>query len=126
MKRIIIMIMLGMLSNYGFSQKNDSASIRRIVNETLINGTAYENLRKLCKQVGHRLAGSPQYIKAAKMVASMFREMGVDTVYMQPVMVPRWIRGEKERGHIISGGKKSELRLLALGNSVGTGPKGIT
>jgi hypothetical protein len=42
-------------------------------------------------------------------------------------MVPHWVRGEKEKGYIIlAGGKKYNLNLCALGNSVGTGSKGIT
>ena len=110
-----------------FSQVNDSIAIKRIVDETMSDGTAYENLRKLCKQVGPRLSGSPQSVKAVRLVSAMMKEIGADTVYLQQCMVPHWVRGEKERGHIsLSNGKKYDLKLCALGNSFGTGAKGIT
>jgi carboxypeptidase Q len=60
-------------------------------------------------------------------VSSMMKEIGADTVYLQQCMVPHWVRGEKEKGQIIlSNGKKYDLKLCALGNSVGTGAKGVT
>lgn len=91
------------------------------------NGTVYENLRRLCKQVGPRLSGSPQSVKAVRLVSAMMKEIGADTVYLQQCMVPHWVRGEKERGQIIlSNGKKYDLKLCALGNSFGTGAKGVT
>lgn len=125
MKKSVSIILLSFLCLNVFAQQDDSTMIRRLVNETMTNSTAYENLRKLCKQVGPRLSGSPQYVKAAKMVAGMFREMGVDTVYMQSCMVPHWVRGEKETGYIIFSGKKFELKLCALGNSIGSGARGV-
>jgi len=61
------------------------------------------------------------------LVAGMMKEIGADTVYLQPCMVPHWVRGEKEKGQLIlRGGKRHDLKLCALGNSVGTGTKGLT
>ena len=108
------------------AQNNDSAMARKIVNEVLTNGTAYNNLRRLCKEVGPRLSGSPQFLKAVKLTTQMFKDMGVDTVYLQECMVPHWVRGAKEKGEVeLKGGKKYQLNLCALGNSVGTGAKGV-
>jgi len=127
MKKCIIITAICLCSQLGFSQNADSVMIKKIVDETMTNGSAYENLRKLCKQVGSRLSGSPQFIKAVKMVSIMMKEAGADTVYLQQCMVPHWVRGEKEKGQIIlSDGKKYDLKLCALGNSVGTGTKGVT
>ncbi len=110
-----------------FSQSNDSLIIKRIVEETMINGTAYENLRILCKQAGPRLSGSSQYLKAVTLTTKMMKAAGADTVYLQKCMVPHWVRGDKEEGQIIlASGKKYQLKLCALGNSAGTGTKGIT
>jgi hypothetical protein len=108
------------------AQSDDSLAIRNISNEILTNGMAYENLRYLCKQVGPRLSGSPQAQKAVEATFKMLKDAGADTVYLQPCMVPHWVRGEKEKGYIqLSDGKKFNLRLCALGNSEGTGKKGI-
>jgi carboxypeptidase Q len=109
------------------AQSDDSATIRRISDEIMGNGNAYENLRYLCKKVGPRLSGSPQAQKAVEATYKMLKEAGADTVYLQPCMVPHWVRGEKEQGYIQMGnGTKYQLKLCALGNSEGTGKKGLT
>ena len=52
---------------------------------------------------------------------------GFDTVYLQPVMVPHWVRGEKEQLRLISShAGTQELSVTALGNSIGTGSAGIS
>ncbi|MEO6329377.1 MAG: M20/M25/M40 family metallo-hydrolase [Ginsengibacter sp.] len=127
MKIISLIIILCLKSFITFCQSDDSIAIKKIVDETMTNSTAYENLRLLCKQVGARLSGSPQYLKAVKLTAKMMKAAGADTVYLQQCMVPHWVRGEKETGQIIlPGGKKYQLKLCALGNSEGTGANGIT
>ena len=109
------------------AQKRDSMAVKRIVDEVMTNGKAYENLRFLCKKIGARLSGSPQAQKAVEATAKMLKEAGADTVYLQPCMVPHWVRGEKEQGKILLGKNESfNLRLCALGNSIGSGPKGVT
>ncbi|CAN5338799.1 M28 family peptidase [soil metagenome] len=125
MKKLIL-ILGCLISQLTFAQQTDSAMVKKIVDEVLTSGTAYENLRKLCKQVGARLSGSPQYLKAVTLTSGMFREMGADTTYLQECMVPHWVRGEKEKGSInYKDGKKFDLHLTALGNSVGTGNHGV-
>jgi len=109
------------------AQNDDSLAIRKIASEILSQGTAYENLRYLCKKIGPRLSGSPQAQKAVEATAKMLKEAGADTVYLQPCMVPHWVRGEKEQGYIqVANGLKYPLKLCALGNSEGTGKKGLT
>jgi len=109
------------------AQKEDSVTIKKIADEILTNGGAYENLRFLCKKIGPRLSGSAGAQKAVQATARMLKEAGADTVYMQPCMVPHWVRGEKEIGFIqLAGGKKYNLKLCSLGNSIGTGKKGVS
>jgi hypothetical protein len=103
----------------------DSAQLRQLSDEIMLRSTAYSNLRFLCKQVGPRLSGSPQAAKAVKETARMLREAGADTVYLQPCMVPRWVRGAKEQGVVTVGGKQKALHVCALGMSVGTPAAGI-
>lgn len=109
------------------AQQDDSLVIKRISNEIMANGTAYENLRFLCKQVGPRLSGSPQAQMAVEATFKMLKDAGADTVYLQSCMVPHWVRGDKEKGNIrLTDGTRYQLRLCALGNSEGTGKKGLT
>jgi hypothetical protein len=54
-------------------------------------------------------------------------QYGFDKVWLQPVMVPHWVRGAKEQASILS--KRigtRQVNVVALGNSVGTGTGGIT
>lgn len=128
MNRKSVLLSLASLFCFGaFAQKDDSIAIRKIANEVLTNGKAYENLRFLCKQIGPRLSGSPQAGKAVEATAKMLKDSGADTVYLQPCMVPHWVRGEKETGYIKwANGEKYKLNLCALGNSEGTGKNGIS
>lgn len=108
------------------AQTDDSIAFRNISNEILANGTAYENLRYLCKKVGPRLSGSPQAQMAVEATFKMLKDAGADSVYLQPCMVPHWVRGEKEKGNIkLTDGTTYQLHLCALGNSEGTGKKGL-
>ena len=126
-KKIVSVVFAGLFSFGAVAQKEDSIAIKKIADEVLINGKAYDNLRYLCKKIGPRLSGSPQAQKAIHATARMLREAGADTVYLQPCMVPHWVRGEKEVGYIkMANGTKYNLNLCALGNSEGTGKKGIS
>ena len=80
----------------------------------MTNGTAYTNLRILCKQVGPRLSGSANHYKAVLLTQQMMKDIGVDTVYLQQCMVPHWVRGGKEAGrNNLADGKKFSLHLTA-------------
>lgn len=100
--------------------------IRRIADEILVNGKAYENLRTLTKQVGPRLTASPGWYKAESWGVKTLKDAGADNVYMQETMVPHWVRGGRDEARFSQNGHAQTLDVLALGNSVGTGPKGVT
>lgn len=122
-----------------FTQQEDSILIKQISDEILTHGKAYDNLRYLTKQIGGRLAGSPGMVKAEQWGLKTIQASGADKAWMQECMVPHWVRGGKDyasAGFIPSTPKKNggpypttvnkELDVVALGNSVGTGKKGIT
>lgn len=110
-----------------FGQSSDSIMIRKIFNESLENGKAYEWLTDLTENIGGRLSGSPQAAHAVEWAKTRMIEAGADTTYLMPVMVPHWIRGEKEIGIIIeSNGNKQNVPVVALGNSVATTKEGIS
>jgi len=126
MKKIVTGLFAVLLAAAVSAQTDDTAMIKKIVDETMANATAYENLRYLCKKIGPRLSGSANAQKAVEATTRMLKEAGADTVYLQPCMVPHWERGAPEKGYIrLAGGKKYNLQLCALGNSAGTGAGGI-
>ena len=100
MKKNVLAFGLFFISITAYSQNGDSVQVAKIVAETMTNGTAYTNLRMLCKQVGSRLSGSSNHYKAVLLTREMLRKIGVDTVYLQECMVPHWVRGDKEAGEI--------------------------
>ncbi|MEZ2441160.1 carboxypeptidase Q [Chitinophaga sp. W3I9] len=129
MRKSIMPILLACtLPALAVAQEKDSVTLRKLADEVLTHSTAYENLRILTKQIGGRLAGSPQMVKAEDWGVKALKAAGADTVYLQECMVPHWIRGAKEEARIIS--KRRDfippLEVLALGNSVGSGPDGVT
>lgn len=99
----------------------DSLMLRKISNEIMLHGTCYDNLRVLCKNVGHRLAGSPQAARAVKWGERAMREAGADKVWLQPVDVPHWVRGEEHLYVRGEDGRKVQLSMLSIGNTEGTG-----
>lgn len=110
------------------STEKDAFFIRDIYDEALLNGQAYNWLEYLCTSIGPRLSGSPNAAAAVEYVKQMLDTLGMDTVYLQPCLVPHWDRGEPEQVRIVNSEKigTQVLNGLALGNSIGTGPKGIT
>lgn len=105
------------------AQQSDKEVFNKIFDETMLHGEAYDNLHYLCKNIGHRLAGSPQAEMAVRWSYQLMQQYNFDTVWMQPVTVPHWVRGEKEYGEIINVG---QVGILALGNSIATPINGIT
>ncbi len=115
------------LSLIAAGQGNHEEVIKRIYDEALVRGEVHENLRVLCKDIGHRLSGTPQAAAAVEYTRQLMQSYGFDTVYLQPVMVPHWERGPKEVVRVVNSDKMGSLTLnsIVLGNSVGTGPKGL-
>ncbi len=134
MRRLIIVLIVFPLSIFAqdFRQKyiSDSAFIKMISDTVFTSDASYNNLRVLTKRIGGRLAGSPKMVKAEQWGARALKEAGADTVTLQECMVPHWIRGGKDRARVTyrtSTGKIQTipLNILALGNSIGSGARGI-
>ncbi|MBO6516914.1 MAG: M20/M25/M40 family metallo-hydrolase [Bacteroidia bacterium] len=97
----------------------DSIMIRSIYDEALVNGQSYENLRSLCKDVGSRLSGSPEAEKAVEWGKQVLDSLKFDKVYLQPIDVPFWERGDREFA-AIKANKNMSLDIKTLGGSVAT------
>jgi hypothetical protein len=127
MYKLLFVSSLFLFSGTLKAQTDDSIIIRKIADEILMNGNAYENLRVLTKEVGGRLSGSPGMYKAEAWGQKILKDMGAEKVWLQECKVPHWVRGGKDEAYYVGAdGKPVQLDLLALGNSVGTGAKGIT
>jgi carboxypeptidase Q len=124
------------------SNKQDSLMFIKLYEEAMLRGKSYENLEILCNTVGHRLTGSPQAEKAVELTRKMLKEAKADSVFLQPVKVPHWVRGKKESARIIlaiediksinnsnaispATQKIIATEILALGGSIATPPDGL-
>lgn len=102
------------------SQDTDSAMIRKLYNEALRNGKTDSNLRYLTSRIGARISGSLQAQQTVDWAKRTMAQYHPDSIYLQPVMVPHWIRGAKEISYFTSNGSKVKMDVAALGGSIGT------
>lgn len=104
------------------------AFIKKIYDEQMTNSPVHENLRYLCKEIGNRLSGSPQAAAAVEYTRQLMESYDFDTVYLQQVMVPHWVRGKKEIARVVNSSKMGtfDLKCTSLGNAVGTGSAGVS
>lgn len=104
--------------------QNDSLMLDKIYHESFYKGQAYDDLRYLTKEIGHRISGSDRAEKAVRWSKELMETLPFDRVYLQDVIVPYWDRGPEEKAKIADSGE--ELQVLALGGSVATPSAGIT
>jgi carboxypeptidase Q len=80
----------------------------------------------LCKQIGHRLTASKAAEQAVEWGRKALLEAGCDKVYLQPVMVPKWVRDNEHFTITLKTGTVIKLNPIGLGNTLGTVPQGVT
>ena len=103
------------------SQEIDSLKLREIYDFNLQQSNCYENLRSLCKDIGHRLSGSKSAQKAVEWAELLMKNSNLDTVYLQQITVPHWKRGDVEKVYWKNiNGETIDVNCTALGGSVGT------
>lgn len=128
MKKLLLLIWVSVHALWAQSGfMTDSLAIRTLYDSALVNGRSYPMLGKLCQVAPKRLSGSPGAAAAVEWGKQTMTALDLDSVWLQPVMVPCWVRGDKEYSKIITrhtGGQ--ELTVCSLGGSVPTPAGGIT
>ncbi|MDH5379339.1 MAG: M20/M25/M40 family metallo-hydrolase [Cyclobacteriaceae bacterium] len=126
MKKILFLLLL--IPTLAFPQSEDEVMIKSIFDKALSEGQSHEMLRFLTKEIGARLSGSPEAAAAVEWSRQTMTELKFDEVILQEVMVPHWVRGKREVARISQSSKwgSVDLNVRALGNSVGTGPEGVS
>ncbi len=126
MKKLAILLILVMIFGQNFGQTEDEKQLRLIYDAALKEGKAYDWLNYLSNQIGGRLSGSVQAQQAVDFAKAKMDELGLDRVWLQPVMVPKWVRGTPEFAYIETApGITSNVPICALGGSVATYGRGI-
>lgn len=129
MRSFYITLFLAFITFSGLGQSQftqDSLKIRQIYDMSLLNGESYAWLDHLSNEIGGRLSGSYSAQQAVEYTRAELEKLGLDKVWLQPVMVPKWTRGAREFAYVQTGpGATKNVNITALGGSVAT-PAGGT
>ena len=123
MKKIILLALIQ--TSISFAQTSDEQMLKAIYKSALTESHCYSWLDDLSNKIGQRLSGSAGAAKAVQYTKSQMELIGLDKVYLQEVMVPKWVRGEKEQAYLQVGKQKKAFPICALGMSVATPKNGI-
>ena len=106
--------------------QTDEKVISDIYTNSLTNGQSYKWLDYLSNNIGSRLSGSLGAEKAVAWTKEELETLGLDKVWIQPVMVPKWVRGVPEFAYIeTSPGSTIKVNICALGGSISTPSTGL-
>ena len=106
--------------------QTDEKVISDIYTNSLTNGQSYKWLDYLSNNIGSRLSGSLGAEKAVAWTKEELETLGLDKVWLQPVMVPKWVRGVPEFAYIeTSPGSTIKVNICALGGSISTPSTGL-
>ncbi|GFZ87302.1 peptidase M28 [Aquaticitalea lipolytica] len=124
MKQLIFLFSI--LISLNLSAQTDADNIKKIYSNSLTNGKSYEWLDHLSTQIGSRLSGSLGAERAVEYTKEELEKLGLDKVWLQPVMVPKWVRGAPEFAYIeTSPGVTTPINICALGGSIATPNGGV-
>ena len=127
MKYIIQIIFLTQSIQLSIAQEDKHVyNISKIYDVALTNGNSYEWLDYLSNQIGGRLSGSLNAERAVKWGFEELKNLDLDKVFLEDVMVPKWVRGTFEYASIITGpGMSINVPICSLGGSIATPASGL-
>ena len=116
-------MLIGFLSVYS---QDDKDMIKKFFDNSMSSSVSYELLDHLSNEIGGRLSGSLNAERAVEWGRKELIKVGFDKVWLQDVMVPKWVRGPKEFALIeTQPGTTFNVDVCALGGSVATPSVGI-
>jgi len=119
MKKLLLLFLL--VPCIGFCQNQDAVFIKKMSDDILINGKAYEWLHHLTKKIGNRLTASSPFYKAIDWGKATLQVAGADNVILQECTIPHWVRGNNDEVAVTYFNSKNQniqLHAIALGNSL--------
>jgi carboxypeptidase Q len=104
------------------------SEVKQLQKAALESDYAYRQVGHLANNIGQRLSGSAQAVKAVEYVAAELKAIGCE-VHLEKVMVPHWVRGQETAALVQFPGQApnttQKVVLCALGGSVATPKDGI-
>lgn len=118
----LLLIITGICHNIQAQDDSHAFYIKKIYDHSLTKSQIYDRLYHLSENIGGRLTGSANAETAVEWTFNELKELGVDSVWKQEVMVPHWVRRKEASVSIeIGDGRSINFNATSLGNSVGTG-----
>jgi len=124
MKQLTIILTLLLFAKV--NAQTDQEVLKTIYTQSLTNGKSYQWLDHLSNKIGGRLSGSENAEKAVQYTKSELETLGLDKVWLQPLMVPKWVRGDKEEAYFNYNSTTINVNICALGGSIATPKSGLT
>ena len=126
MKKIILLFIFSLTAQLNAQSSAHEEQIKTLYHKSLTSGKAYDWLDNLSNKIGGRLSGSLNAERAVAWGKTELESLGLDRVYLQKVMVPKWVRGTFEYASIITGpGMSMNVPVCALGGSIATPSSGL-
>jgi carboxypeptidase Q len=129
-RRISLVLAAAVLAGTPLAAQDASAGAERyraqadsLIRAATADSAAWLRIAEMVDRFGPRFSGTPELEAAIDWTVEQMRADGLENVHTEPVMVPRWVRGE-ESAELISP-RAVRLHMLGLGGSVGTPPEGI-
>lgn len=95
-----------------------------MITTALADSSAWNRLALLADKFGHRISGSSSLEAAIGWIIAEMKRDGLENVRGEPVMVPKWVRGQ-ESADLVSP-RAMPLHMIGLGRSIATPRNGIT
>ena len=123
-----ILILFGFIHSVRSEESDENASVlRRFFTAALESDIAYRQLEGLCSQFKGRIAGTAKAAGAVEYTRQILEDLDLDRVFLQPLKVKNWRRGDPEQGLVMSCQEgQFPISISALGLSEGTGPSGLS
>ena len=99
------------------------ADVERLIAEAQSDEFAWNRLAELTDTYGARLSGTANLARAIKWAVETMKQDGLENVHTEPVVVPRWVRGNESLTLVEP--PEHVLPMLGLGGSIATPPEGI-
>ena len=126
MKKVILLFIFSLSVHLNAQSSAHEEQIKTLYHKALTSGKAYDWLDHLSNKIGGRLSGSLNAERAVTWGKTELETLGLDRVYLQKVMVPKWVRGTFEYASIITGpGMSMNVPVCALGGSIATPSSGL-
>ncbi|WP_028117997.1 M20/M25/M40 family metallo-hydrolase [Ferrimonas senticii] len=118
---------LALLSSSLYASPYSSATLdaaEALKQQALNSSDAYQIVEDLTTEIGPRLTGSDNDLRAVDWALARMTTLGFNNVYKEPVEVPHWVR-RVNQAEVISP-YPQPLVITALGNSISTPKAGLT